>query len=132
MFFFWYSISIYIEITSLYNQTSNPFLFLIYAIIKTIGILSLFSCIEFLPKDIWHKHLSYEIKLSIKWLACIISCSNELICNHDHLEQPILPEAPKNVNCWTKTTYILYSITIPCTPITYEIKFLIKTMFNRK
>ena len=80
--FLWYSIDpFYIELTSLYNQTSNSFQFLINAIIKTIGILSLFICIEFLPKDIWHKHLSYEIKLSIKWLACIISCSNELTCN---------------------------------------------------
>ena len=80
--FLWYSIHpFYIELTSLYNQTSNSFQFLINAIIKTIGILSLFSYIEFLSKDIWHKHLSYEIKLSIKWLAYIISCSNELTCN---------------------------------------------------
>ena len=72
---------LYIKLTSLYNQTSHSFQFLISAIIKSTRILSLFSCIESLPKDTWHKHLSYEIKQSIKWLACIISCSNELTYN---------------------------------------------------
>ena len=128
MFFFLYSIPYYIEITSLYNPTSLSFQFLISVIINSIGILSLFKCIESLQKDTCHKHY-YGIKTVNKTTSMYYLLIHGDWHIRDHLETPIFPEASTYAHCDPKHLVFAEDSDTMYT-CTNENKNLIKTMLT--
>ena len=98
MFFFLNSIPITSKLLFYITPTSLSFQFLTSAIINSIGVLSLFKCIESLQKDTYHKHY-YGIKTVNKTTSLYYLLIHRDWHIHDHFEPPIFPEASTYANC---------------------------------